>query len=286
MKIGPWRYGFCRLERQVRPLSEPAAPRDSHYWDQALTEVCRSAPTEAWRAYMRRVYGRLVREWLPAAALSCGLKTDLFEEAVSAQHLLPDLGPGSVGIDCSQAVVHAARTRLAREGGQYKFVVGDLRRLPLRSGSITHILSGSSLDHFSDKADIATSLAELARVLAPEGVLVITFDNPHNPIVWVRNRLPSAWLKRLHLVPFYLGATYGRTEACQQLAAVGLTVTHITAVAHAPRIPFRRLITVAERLGWKSLQTFVARLLDSFEILERWPTRYQTGYYLALRAKR
>jgi SAM-dependent methyltransferase len=214
------------------------------------------------------------------------LKTDLFEEAVTTQHPLSDLGADSVGVDCSLAVAQAARARLTSEGGQYQFIVGDLRRLPLRSGSITRILSGSSLDHFPDKADIVISLAELARVLAPGGILVITFDNPHNPLVWLRNHIPFAWLKRLRLVPFYLGATYGRTEACQQLAAVGLTVTHVTAVAHSPRIPFRRLVTMAERVGWEPLQTFFAQVVNSFEVLERWPTRYWTGYYLALRAEK
>lgn len=286
IQIGPWRHDFCRVHGNSLPPGESAPVYGSQYWDQVLTETCRAAPTHAWRAYIQRVYRRLIRDWLPTTSSGGSLKTDLFEEAITPHHLLADLGPGSVGIDLSPAVVQAARERLTARGDHYLFVVGDLRRLPLRSGSITRIVSGSSLDHFPDKADIATSLAELARVLAPGGVVVITFDNPHHPVVRLRNCLPFAWLRRLRLVPFYVGATYNRVEARQQLAAVGLTVTHVTAVAHAPRPPAKWVATAVERLGWEPLAVLTARFLDSFEVLERWPTRYRTGYYLAVRAEK
>ncbi len=233
---------------------------------------------------MRRVYLRLMGNWLPAAGVGRGLKTDLHEEAITPHHLLLDLGPRSVGIDCSLAVVRSARERLAASGGQHLFVVGDLRCLPLRSGSMQCILSGSSLDHFPNKTDIATSVAELGRVLAPGGTLVVTFDNPHNPVVWLRNHLPFDWLHRLRLVPYYVGETYSRREAHSQLTAAGLTVTEVTAVSHAPRAPAIWLVKLVERIGWRLLEPLTARILDSFEVLESWPTRYQTGYYLALRA--
>ena len=255
------------------------------YWDQVVEEARRGTSLGAWRAYMRRVYQRLVRDWLPRRS-GRGLKTDLFEEAVTPHHLLPDLGPGSIGVDGSPAVVRAAQRRLAAAGGPYLLVVGDLRRLPLRSGSVMRILAGSSLDHFADKADIAVSLAELTRVLAPGGTLVVTFDNPHNPIVWLRNHLPFTWLNRLRLVPYYVGATYNRAEARAQLEALGLVVTHVTAVAHAPRAPAIWLVALVERLGWTLLGTPVARILNGFERLERCPTRYWTGYYLAFRAEK
>jgi len=256
------------------------------YWDHIFEETRRGTSLGTWRAYMRRIYRRLVQDWLPAASLGRGLKTDLFEEAVTPYHLLPELGPGSIGVDCSPAVVRAAQEQLAAREEAYLLVVGDLRRLPLRSESVMRILAGSSLDHFSDKTDIAVSLAELTRVLAPGGTLVVTFDNPHNPIVWLRNRLPFAWLNRLHLVPYYVGATYNCTEARHRLEALGLAVTDVTAVAHVPRAPAIWLVAAAERLGWRWLDTLLMQIFNGFEAMEYWPTRYRTGYYLAIRAEK
>lgn len=277
--LARWRRHFYRRKRPPR-LLRPA------YWDEVVTESRQRAPLDQWRAYMQRVYGRLVRGWLPPSSAGRGLKTDLFEEAVTPHHLLPTLGSGSVGLDCSPATVVAARERLRAAGGRHLFVVADLRAIPLRAGAVARILAGSSLDHFQNKADIATSLAELARVLSPGGTLVVTFDNPHNPAVWLRNRLPFAWLNRVGLVPYYVGQTYGRAEARAHLESLGLAVTDVTAVAHAPRAPAIWLVALAERLNTARLPRLLACALDSFERLKRWPTRYRTGYYLAFRVEK
>jgi SAM-dependent methyltransferase len=256
------------------------------YWDKVMAKTRCGPPINAWRSYMRGVYVRLARAWLQDLDSGRSLKTDLFEEAITDHHLLKDIGNGSVGIDNSFEVVRAARARLTAEGSQHPLIVGDLRELPLRSGTIKNILSGSSLDHFPEKADINESLAELERVLALGGTMVITFDNPHNPIVWLRNHLPFSWLNRLGLVPYYVGATCGRTEARERLEALGLVVTDVTAVAHAPRMPAIWLITIAERMNWTFLESVISRLLDRFEVMQRWPTSYLTGYYLAIRAEK
>jgi SAM-dependent methyltransferase len=256
------------------------------YWDEVVAAHRRGTPLDAWRGYMQGVYARLLRRWVPAAAEGRGLKTDLFEEAVSPHHLLDALGPGSIGLDHSPAAVRAARERLRGVGRQHLFVVADVRAIPLRAGAVGHILAGSSLDHFQDKADIAASLAELARVLRPGGTLVVTFDNPHNPAVWLRNRLPFGWLHRLGLVPYYVGPTYSRAEGRAQLESLGLAVTDVSAVAHAVRAPAVGLVALAERLGAARLGGLLGRALGAFERLEGWPTRYRTGYYLAFRAQK
>ena len=276
--VGAWRHHFSR--RTDVPRVPPA------YWDEVMAERRQGTPLTQWRAYMQRIYGDLMRRWVPPSGAGRGLKTDLFEEAVSAHHLLTALGPASIGLDCSPATVLAARERLRQTGDRHLFVVADLRAIPLRAGAVGHILAGSSLDHFPDKADIATSLTELARVLSPGGTLVVTFDNPHNPAVWLRNRLPFAWLNRLGLVPYYVGPTYGRAEGRARLESVGLAVTDVTAVAHAVRAPAIWLVTLAERLNAPRLQRLLGRALAAFERLEHWPTRYRTGYYLAFRAEK
>ncbi len=279
IRLGPWRLA----RRRLAPDKEAHPPR---YWDGVLGATLDAAPIEPWRAYMRRVYVGLIARWLPPVRVGRGLKTDLFEEAVCSHQVLSELGGGSVGLDGSPAIVAAARARLGPMGKGHHFVVGDLRQIPLRSGCLARVLAGSSLDHFSDRADIATSLAELARTLAPGGVLVLTLDNPHNPIVWLRNHLPFAWLHRLGLVPYYVGETYGRRDARKRMEAVGFVVTEMTAVAHAPRAPAIWLAALAGRPRWRQMTIRLERLLWRFEALERWPTRYWTGYYLAVRAEK
>ena len=264
----------------------PSRSDSSRYWDGVLQATLDAPAIEVWRGYMRDVYVGLILRWLSSAGSGPALKTDLFEEAVTDHELISTLGSGSVGIDCSPAIAAKAHERLQATGGRHRVIVGDARRIPLRSGAIARILAGSSLDHFSDKGDIAVSLAELARVLVPGGTLILTLDNPHNPIVWLRNHLPIVWLHRARLVPYYVGATYTMAEARHHLEAIGLVVTDIGAVAHAPRAPAILLAALVGRLRWSRGAAWLGRALARFESLGRWPTRYQTGYYLALRAEK
>ena len=264
----------------------PHTSGDRRYWDGVAAGIHRQGTIGAWRAYMRRVNKRLIDAWLGRLEVGRALKTDLFEEAVSAHHLLPDLGAGSIGMDLSPAIVSAAQERLRHADGRHLLTVGDVRHPPFQSMALRCIFSGSSLDHFSTKSDIAESLTEFARVLGPHGVLIVTFDNPHNPVVWIRNRLPFVFLNRLGLVPYYVGMTYNRDEVRRQLERSGLTVTHMTAVAHAPRAPAIWLIALVERLHWTALTAAMTRALESFEVFERWPTRYLTGYFVAVRAEK
>jgi SAM-dependent methyltransferase len=233
---------------------------------------------DGWHAYMHEVYRVLLREWLPEQQ-GPRLKTDLFEEAVSTSHPLPDLGQRSIGLDISFDVARRARGRVGNAG--MSCVVADLRALPFKDGSLDGILSGSSLDHFPQRSDISVGLAELARVLSPRGTLVLTLDNPHNPVVWLRNHLPFILLKACGLVPYYVGATLARSEVHRELAAVGLGVDRAHAVAHAPRAPVIWMVKILERLGIPT--NGMERPLQWFEPLGDLPTRYLTGYYLAFR---
>ena len=223
---------------------------------------------------------------IPFARHGVGLKTDLFEEAVSEHALLPAMGQYSVGIDCSHAIALAAKRRLQACRGPSFLIVGDLRQLPIRSSSIQYVLSGSSLDHFQRHDQIALCLAELNRVLIPGAPAVFTFDNPHNPAIWLRNHLPFAWLKRAGLVPYYIGATYTCEMARRQLEAAGFEVLGVTAIAHAPRAVAMGLAALFERLGWNRPLSAITCLLDVFEKLQYLPTRYHTGYYIACNTRK
>src|SRR5204863_8026948 len=68
----------------------------------------------------------------------------------------------------------------------------DVRALPFADGSFDVVVSTSTLDHFQARADIDTALRELHRVLASDGLAVVTLDNPWNPLVALRNALPRS----------------------------------------------------------------------------------------------
>lgn len=235
-----------------------------------------------WQCYMKHVYSGLIHSWFGNAD-GIALKTDLFEEAVSDFAPLADLGENSVGIDTS---LHAARDARQRLGSAHHLVVADLRHLPLRSGVVSRILSGSSLDHFSCKEDIATGLSELAQISRPGAVLILTLDNPHNPVVWLRNSLPQGLLRRVGLVPYHVGPTYTQAEACAALAALGFSVTTCTYVAHAPRAPVIWLLSLLGRFGWRGVDASIRRALVWLEVLGRCRIGHRTGYYLAVRGVR
>lgn len=261
------------------------------YWDEIGEETLAGPPLVAWRAFMRQIYANLIsrRELLNLENGLC-LKTDLFEEAVSDYHLLPEWGNRPVGIDASPFVVRAARDRLKKSADNSAvtalFLAGDLRRLPFKEESLSAILSGSSLDHFETQAEIKEALNELARVLKRGGVMIITFDNPHNLAVWLRNNLPFKLLLRLKLVSYFVGATLTRAQALRELEAAGFIVRECSAVAHVPRAPAIWLVGICERLGIVRWAKLLTRFFLCFEILERSPLRFVTGYYLAFHVEK
>jgi ubiquinone/menaquinone biosynthesis C-methylase UbiE len=80
------------------------------------------------------------------------------------------------GFDISRAMLAAARQRC--EGEQIEFVhgdSGDYSRLPFGPGTFQGVVASSVLEYVPDPL---AQIAELARVLRDNGVLVITVPNP------------------------------------------------------------------------------------------------------------
>ncbi len=232
------------------------------------------AGVSLWRLHSDAVNERLVARWLPSG-LGAVLKTDLYDEAVSPG-LYPALRMRAervVGIDLSSSVAAAAATRA--EGLEAS--VADVRRLPFEADSFDAVVSNSTLDHLSGQSQAEIAIAEIARVLRPGGPLMITLDNPLNPLVALRNRLPAKLSRRLRQgFRFEPGWTCGPRRLRALLTAGGLDVRSQTAIMHAPR-------ALVARVGPRSARAeerLIRRLLG-FEALEAAPTRYLTGHFVA-----
>jgi SAM-dependent methyltransferase len=226
------------------------------------------------RAYSDAVTGRLLEQWLDGKPAGAVLKTDAFDESVGVG-LVPLLRARAstlVVIDVADAVVAAAAERYP----DVRFELGDVRALDFPDGAFDVVVSNSTLDHFGDLEELSAALGELARVLAPGGSLVLTLDNPLNPLVALRNRIPGL-LARLGVIPYRMGATCGPRRLDALLREHGLAVVARGATMHFPRV----LAAV-----WLRLRKDGARGLLRFERLDALPTRYLTGQFVAAKAQK
>jgi SAM-dependent methyltransferase len=239
-------------------------------------------PQTLWRAHSDAVNLTLCRRWLPVGRVGRLLKTDLFDEAVSDGLflLLASRVQDVVSVDVSLAILHAAQSRRA----DLPAAAADVRCLPFTDGAFDVVFSNSTLDHFATCDEIVVSLWELARVLRADGKLLLTLDNVSNPVLAFRNLMPFRLLKRLGIVPYYVGATLSPRHLCRTLEQVGFEVDQVTAVMHCPRVLAVAVSRLLGRYASPGIQDRFLRLLMAFERLSQWPTRFLTGHFVAVRA--
>ena len=250
---------------------------ENRYWDEVAGRLIGDRRGSVWRRHCDSVHKRLLERWLPGGPFDSALKTDLFDEALGDGLYGPLSARAArvVGIDVSGVVRDAA----AKRHGRMEVIHADVKRMPFADGSFDVIFSNSTLDHFDSRKEIQGALRELARVLKDGGSLIVTLDNPVNPLVALRNAIPSLWHGLLGIVPCRPGATCGRKQLETYLGNAGLRVMESTAVMHCPRVA---AVALARCLDESSAagRLFLA-LLAAFEKLERLPTRFLTGYFVA-----
>jgi SAM-dependent methyltransferase len=263
------------LDRRRGRTAEHAA----RYWDGVVGGWAERAHDRVWRMHCDALNAQLLDDWLGTRAPGRVLKTDLFEEAVGAGlvHDLEARGARISGIDVSPLAVQAAAGRHPALDAHE----ADVRALPFADGSFDTVVSTSTLDHFASLTDVARALRELRRVLAPGGELLLTLDNGANPVVAARAVLPHALLRRLRLAPYRAGATCGPERLAALVRGAGFELVEERAVMHCPRalaVPLASRVAPARAAGF-------LRVLAGFERLGRLPTRWLTGYYVAVRAR-
>ena len=189
----------ARVENSPPPQAEAA------YWDSVVRGASSALNCTLWRLFCDRLHERLIQKWVGRQRFGLALKTDLFDEA-QGQGLVEVLGALSrevYGMDIAADIVQNA----ARKNPGLKASVGDVRKLDFPDDAFDFICSDSTLDHFATLGELRQSIAELVRVLQPGGRLLITLDNPVNPLVALRNRLPQGRMGALGLVPYFMGRT-------------------------------------------------------------------------------
>lgn len=254
------------------------------HWDDVGHAWTAAQPEALWRLHSDAINRRLLARWLPAGLTPRLLKTDLFDEAATGglHDLLKERAALVVGMDVSAVTAREAR----RRANGLTATRADARALPFADAAFDVIVSNSTLDHFETRAEIVASLRELRRILKPGGRLILTLDNMANPVVAVRNAIPFAWLKRLGIMRYFVGVSCGPRGMRRLLAESGWRVEEMDAVLHCPRFFSIQVGEWLHRHAGAGARHRYLDVLQKFEGLARWPTRYLTGYFVAARAVR
>ncbi len=230
----------------------------------------------------REAHLQLVRRWLRGGNPQSVLKTDLFEEAFGEDRVLLDLAPGArliVGIDIAATTVAAAAKHCPVAG--VSFLVSDLRALALRTDSFELVFSNSSLDHFETQEDLLAALQEVVRVVRPSGLLMITLDNPWNPLYPLLR-----WATRLWRAPYFLGCTASRQQLNAWLSDLGMEVVEKGWLIHNPRLLSTLMFLGLRKIMGRAADGPIRALLRLFELLGHLPTVPLTACFSAVCARK
>jgi len=230
----------------------------------------------------REVHLDLVRRWSGGIPVSRMLKTDLFEDAFGEDCLVDALAQhaaGLCGTDYAFSTAHAAAYRWRSH--RLFVTVMDVRELAWRTGTFDVVLSTSTLDHFDDRREFVKALRELARVLRPQGLLILTLDNARNPLYY-----PLRWASRLGLAPFRLGYTPDARRLDRDLHEADLIVERREWLLHNPRVVSTMLFLVMRRVLGRRAGGVIGDLLKTFDLLGRLPTRSLTACFVAVAARK
>ena len=247
------------------------------YWSEIADSGNDHIAYPMWRDYCDTLHARLMRSWLNGAKFSTALKTDLFDEACG-NGMAPELeriAGRVIGLDISQSIAE----RAARRHPVMNVAVEDVRKISLRDGSVDFVLSNSTLDHFTEPSDLEKSLREIVRILAPGGMLLLTLDNPLNPVVALRNKMPSGVFGRTALAPYFVGHTLSLAPMTRMLESLGCAIRQKGYIMHVPRILFLHLCRGFDPQS--PTGRFLLRFMLGFEMLAHLPSAPLTGHFAA-----
>lgn len=162
--------------------------REKSFHDDRFSDDSSRAPTKKFydgnQASFEYYYGRVSDITPPVNVLEygCGTGSSAFE--------LASRGATVTGIDISPVAIEVAEKEAASQGcsANTTFVEANAEDTQLPAGSFDLVCGSGILHHL----DLERSMAELQRLLHPEGRAVFLEPLGHNPAInWYRNRTPE-----------------------------------------------------------------------------------------------
>lgn len=254
----------------IRPYAEFWAHVGRHFPD-----LGGAASTRLYAANEQRLF----RDHFPPLDGLTILKTDLWDEARNTRILVWAAAHGAraVGIDIAAPTVALARQAFPqRDDGQSTLggVVGDVRAIPLATGSVDAVYSMGTVEHF-DATDVA--LGEIFRVVKPGGHAIIGVPNRHDPFL---RPLLSAALQAVGLYAYGAETAYSRRTFRQMLERAGFVVDTETAILFIPG--WLRMLDLACHTWCRPLAPLTTALVQPFVWLDAHvPAVRRHGYLLA-----
>ena len=273
------------LAPKAAAASSPAAG-DGVDWSREWRAAWKPHVDNAWFSYQDDTY---VAWWRSRVSMGApgerlrALKTDGFEEACGLPALTGIRGSVDLTLmDVSPLILRQGEGARACEG-KVRGCSTDVRALGFRSAAFDLVYSPSTLDQLNDARGIRAALGEFHRVLRPGGHLLVSLDNPANPIIRVRQLVHRLSGRMGGLIPFYMGCTLSRDELVAALEEAGFETLESRYLLHVPRLGGLWLCEWAARSGRPRLGRVLRRLFERLErLLGRLPTRAWTGYFVAV----
>jgi ubiquinone/menaquinone biosynthesis C-methylase UbiE len=108
--------------------------------------------------------------------------------------LLAHHGYAVSAIDISPRGCELTRQRLERAGLEARVTVGDMCKLPYEARLFDAVVSRGVITH-GTSAEVATAVAEIARVLRPDGLLLCTFISTRSSLLGRGERIDArTWI--------------------------------------------------------------------------------------------
>jgi len=234
-------------------------------------------------AQKRNVHLEWIARNVPAGSrIAAVLKTDLFEEAYGRDELLFSLPFDAglkIGMDLSAFTVTRAARRHVSHASQW--INADVRRVPLADECVDVVLSNSTLDHFETEREIEESLTELVRILKPGGILLVTLDNPRNPLFFLLHGA-TRWMG----ISYQFGKTLPLPKLLRILERAGLEVQSTDSLIHNPRFVSTLVFLALRRTLGRRADGPIGWLLSAFSKLGRLPTRGLTAAFVGACARK